>query len=208
MNEAAEFSVNTYFLQRAGHRDVRVVKMARRWGVKAAIRSASRRWTSWRVPGDPSFTLGTVEVSPLSMAEAYATVAAGGIHCNPIIISKITSRGGKNLELPDANCRRVMDEDVADGVNKILKSVVDRGTGRRARIGGEGDIAGKTGTINSNEAVWFAGYTPEVAGVAMISIDNTKSPFIKRKKAAGGLLQRRGFAGYRVPSTVSTWRIG
>ena len=70
-----------------------------------------------------------------------------------------------------------MDQDVADGVNKILKSVVDKGTGTRAKVFGEGDIAGKTGTINSNEAVWFAGYTPEIAGVAMISIDNTKSPF-------------------------------
>ena len=66
------------------------------------------------------------------MAEAYATVAARGIHCNPIIVSKITTRGGKNLEIPDANCHRVMDEDVADGVNKILKSVVARGTGTRA----------------------------------------------------------------------------
>ena len=63
------------------------------------------------------------------MAEAYATFAARGIHCNPIIISKITTRTGKNLDIPDANCRRVMDKDVADGVNKMLKSVVDKGTG-------------------------------------------------------------------------------
>ena len=82
----------------------------------------------------PSFTLGTVEVSPLSMAEAYATFAARGIHCDPIIVSKITTRDGKNLAVPDANCRRVVDKDVADGVNKMLKSVVDKGTGRRAKI--------------------------------------------------------------------------
>ena len=151
----------------------------------------------------PSFTLGTVEVSPLSMAEAYATVAARGIHCNPVIISKITTRTGKNLAVPDANCHRVMDKDVADGVNKILKSVVDKGTGTRAKVYGEGDIAGKTGTINSNEAVWFAGYTPEIAGVAMISIDNTKSPFIKSRKLRkkGDYLPWRGVPGYTVPST-------
>ena len=131
----------------------------------------------------PSFTLGTVEVSPLSMAEAYATVAARGIHCNPIIISKITSRTGKKMEMPDANCQRVMDQDVADGVNKMLKSVIDKGTGTRARICGEADIAGKTGTIDSNEAVWFAGYTPEIAGVAMISIDNTKKPVHQEPEA-------------------------
>jgi len=205
MTEAAEFSVNTYFLQlELATGMCRVVKMAKKMGVKAGHPIG-------QPPVDivekyqaiPSFTLGTVEVSPLSMAEAYATVAARGIHCNPIIISKISTRGGKNLEVPDAECQRVMDKDVADGVNKILKSVVNRGTGKRARIFGEGEIAGKTGTINSNEAVWFAGYTPEIAGVAMISIDNTQSPFIKSRKSRkpGETFRRRGVAGYRVPST-------
>ena len=75
-----------------------------------------------------------------------------------------------------------MDQKVADGVNKILKSVVDKGTGKRAKVFGEGDIAGKTGTINSAEAVWFAGYTPEISGVAMISIDNTRVPFSKAER--------------------------
>jgi membrane peptidoglycan carboxypeptidase len=205
MTEAAEFSVNTYFLQlELATGMCRVVKMAKKMGVKAGHPIG-------QPPVDivkkyqaiPSFTLGTVEVSPLSMAEAYATVAARGIHCNPIIVSKITTRGGKNLQIPDANCRRVMDRDVADGVNKILKSVVARGTGRRAAIGGEGEIAGKTGTINSNEAVWFAGYTPEIAGVAMISIDNTKNPFIKsrRLRGKGNYFRRSGVKQYTVPST-------
>ena len=45
--------------------------------------------------------------------------------------------------------------------------------------------AGKTGTIDSNEAVWFAGYTPEIAGVAMISIDNRRKPFIRARPVSG-----------------------
>ena len=109
------------------------------------------------------------------MAEAYATFASGGIHCNPIIVSKIVNRNGKELKAPDGDCKRVMDEDVADGVNKVLKAVIDKGTGTRALVRGGFDQAGKTGTIDSAEAVWFAGYTPQVAGVSMISIDNQKS---------------------------------
>jgi membrane carboxypeptidase/penicillin-binding protein len=76
--------------------------------------------------------------------------------------------------------------------------VVDKGTGKRAKIYDGRDIAGKTGTINSNEAVWFSGYTPEIAGVAMISVDNTKKPFVRR---GGGYFRRGGVKGYRVPST-------
>jgi membrane peptidoglycan carboxypeptidase len=200
MMEAAQFSVNTYFIQlELATGMCRVTKMAKKTGVKVGARIGQPPVDIVKEFQDkPSFTLGTVEVSPLSMAEAYATFAARGIHCNPIIVSKITTRGGKDLGVPDANCRRVVDKDVADGVNKVLKSVVDKGTGRRAKIYDGRHIAGKTGTIDSNEAVWFAGYTPEIAGVAMISIDNTKSPFIKR---GSGYYRRAGVRGYRVPST-------
>jgi len=205
MTRAAEGSVNTYFLQlELATGMCRVTKMAKKMGVKVGHPIGQPPVDLVDFYQDkPSFTLGTVEVSPLSMAEAYATVAARGIHCNPVIVSKITTRTGKKLEPLDADCKRVMDTDVADGVNKIFKSVVDRGTGTRAKVFGEGDIAGKTGTINSNEAVWFAGYTPEIAGVAMISIDNTKSPFIKSKKLRkkGDSFRRSGVRRYTVPST-------
>ena len=200
MTEAAEFSVNTYFVQlELATGMCRVTKMAEKTGVKVGARIGQPPVDIVKEFQDkPSFTLGTVEVSPLSMAEAYATFAARGIHCDPIIVSKITTRNGKNLDVPDANCRRVVDKDVADGVNKILKSVVDKGTGKRAKIYDGRHIAGKTGTINSNEAVWFAGYTPEIAGVAMISIDNTKRPF---RKSGSGYYRGSGVKGYRVPST-------
>jgi membrane peptidoglycan carboxypeptidase len=119
------------------------------------------------------------------------------VHCNPIIVSKVTNRNGKQLEVPGADCKQVVEQSVADGVNKVLKSVMDKGTGQRAKVFNGYDMAGKTGTIDSNEAVWFAGYTPEVAGVAMISIDNTKRPFMKKK--AG--FRRNGVKNYSVPST-------
>ena len=131
------------------------------------------------------------------MANAYATFASGGIHCNPIIVSKIVNRNGKDLKAPDGDCKRVMDKDVADGVNKVLKAVINKGTGTRALVKDGRDQAGKTGTIDSAEAVWFAGYTPKIAGVAMISIDNQRKPFIKGKSG----FRSHGVTGYRVPSS-------
>jgi membrane carboxypeptidase/penicillin-binding protein len=83
----------------------------------------------------------------------------------------------------------------------MLTSVVNNGTGRPARVFGEGDIAGKTGTTQSNAAVWFAGYTPEIAGVAMISVDNTRAPFSKALRAKGKDYRSRGVKNYTVPST-------
>ena len=195
MTEAAEFSVNTYFVQlQLATGLCNVTKMTEKLGVR--LGTPDRDLVDF-YQFIPSFTLGSVEVSPLSMAEAYATFAARGVHCDPIIVSKVTNRNGKALETPNANCKQVIEPEVADGVNKVLKSVMDRGTGQRAKVLNGYDMAGKTGTIDSNEAVWFAGYTPEIAGVAMISIDNTKKPF--RKKKPG--FRRTGLKNYFVPST-------
>ncbi|HET9649474.1 MAG TPA: transglycosylase domain-containing protein, partial [Microlunatus sp.] len=195
MYKGAAMSVNTYFVQLALDTGMcRVTKMAEKLGVKSGSRD---RDIVDFYQDKPSFTLGSVEVSPLSMAEAYATFAARGIHCNPVIVSKITTRTGKRLEPLDADCKRVISKDVADGMNRLLTRVMTNGTGTRARIPDGRAQAGKTGTIDSNEAVWFAGYTPEVAGVAMISIDNRKKPFIRGQ--AG--FRSRGVKGYRVPSS-------
>ena len=76
----------------------------------------------------PSFTLGSVNVSPLSMAAAYATVAARGMYCSPIAIGKITDTAGKSLPVPSANCHRALSTDVADAVNYILQGVLTSGT--------------------------------------------------------------------------------
>ena len=199
MTEAAEWSVNTYFVQLEMATGMcGVTKMAQKTGVDVGHQIGKPAVNIVKKYQDkPSFTLGTVEVSPLSMAEAYATFASGGIHCDPIIVSKIVNRNGKELARPDGNCKRVMDQDVADGVSKVLKAVITKGTGTRALVPDGRDQAGKTGTIDSAEAVWFAGYTPQVAGVAMISIDNQRKPFMKGKSG----FRSHGVTGYRVPST-------
>ena len=171
MTEAAEYSVNTYFLQlELATGMCRVTKMAEKMGVKVG-----------HAIGQPPVDLvGQVPAHPLvhpryrrgQPAVDGRGVRHGGRPGHPLQPGHHLQDHRPLREEPkplDANCNRVMDQDVADGVNKILKSVVNKGTGMRAKVFGEGDIAGKTGTINSNEAVWFAGYTPEIAGVAMIS---------------------------------------
>ncbi|HEY5821817.1 MAG TPA: transglycosylase domain-containing protein [Propionibacteriaceae bacterium] len=194
MNRAAQRSVNTYFVQLELDTGMcPVVEMAEKLGVESSTKSAPIS----SYDDKPSFTLGTVEVNPLSMAEAYATFAAGGIHCKPVIVDTIKDSTGKELAAPDADCKRVMTEDVANAVNSMLASVITQGTGGRAATADGRPQAGKTGTIDSNKAVWFVGYTPEVAGAAMISVDNTRAPFT----TDSANYRSRGLKGYVVPST-------
>ena len=162
MWQATAYSTNTYFLQRekdSGLCDV--VKMAERAGVHTAT-------------GDPlvpniSFTLGTTEVSPLTVANSYATFAAHGLACEPRSITSVVDRNQSILDVPPV-CNQTIPADVADATTAILTGVVDGDisgrTGQAMSIGRE--TTGKTGTTDSSAAVWYAGYTPNLAAAVWV----------------------------------------
>jgi membrane peptidoglycan carboxypeptidase len=107
----------------------------------------------------PSLTLGPKELSPMTMAAAYATFASGGIYCKPIAVLSIKDRNGKPIDIPKANCGRKLDKDVAAGVNFALQKVLTQGTARGMGIGRP--AGGKTGTTNNSVDTWFVGYTAQ-----------------------------------------------
>ncbi|HLS01005.1 MAG TPA: penicillin-binding transpeptidase domain-containing protein, partial [Beutenbergiaceae bacterium] len=112
---------------------------------------------------NPSFVVGTNEVSPLSMAAAFATYANNGTYCEPIAIISITDADGKELPVPESNCREVISPEVSAGVTHALQTVTSSsGTANQAGIPGR-PTAGKTGTSNSNYDAWFVGYVPQAA---------------------------------------------
>ena len=80
-------------------------------------------------------------------------------------------------------------------MNSLLSGVMTNGTGSRVMTADRRPQAGKTGTIDSNAAVWFVGYTPQVAGAAMISIDNRRRPFDSAKSG----FRSDGLKNYVVP---------
>jgi membrane peptidoglycan carboxypeptidase len=166
----------------------------------------------------PSFTLGSVNVSPLSMAAAYATVADRGVYCSPIAISKIVTATGGSMQVPSANCHQVISSDVADAVNYILQGVLTTGTA--AAIGGlpGREAAGKTGTSNvtapglGTPYAAFAGYTPNLVGY--VSVFNPISPTVHDTMLGSASCYRLEFGGLDCPGQMfganapaSTWHM-
>ncbi|MGL5928112.1 MAG: transglycosylase domain-containing protein [Dermatophilaceae bacterium] len=112
--------------------------------------------------------LGAGESTPLSVASSIATLAAGGKYCEPNPVVSITTADGKEVKVPGPQCKKVISADVAAGVSDLLQSVVKDGPVRRVWSGGSRPVAGKTGTTDNQNQLWFSGYTPQLAMVVWV----------------------------------------
>jgi membrane peptidoglycan carboxypeptidase len=160
-------SVNTFYVQLEEKIGVpAVIDMATRLGIPAErLKDAG--------PTSGSVTLGGFGVSPLEMADAYATLAASGNRCDPKYVNSAADGNGKPIQLAKTSCRQVLDAATADKVTGVLEGVITQGTGaQNAQIGRV--AAGKTGTTDSFYSAWFVGYTRELA--AAVAIGDPRSP--------------------------------
>jgi penicillin-binding protein 1A len=147
----------------------KVGRMAEKLGVK----------TKLKVDGAyvPSMGLGSIAVSPLDMASAYATLAAGGIACQPMTIRKVVLSNGKadgGAGWGKRKCKRVTSDGVAYTVTKILEDNMQAGTGTGAQFGHT--AAGKTGTTDNHADAWFSGYTPRLATTVWVGYPKGEIP--------------------------------
>lgn len=124
----------------------------------------------------PAIALGglTKGVTPLEMASAYGSFANGGLHSNPIAITKVTDAGGKVLKENKPAAEPAIDPVTAYLVSDILKGVINYGTGRAANIGRP--AAGKTGTTENNGDAWFVGYTPDLVTSVWVGHPQNREP--------------------------------
>jgi membrane peptidoglycan carboxypeptidase len=123
----------------------------------------------------PSLTLGIEDISPMTMAAAYAAFANKGEYCSPIVITSILDRNKKPVKIPKSNCSQALDEKVANTVNLGLSRVFKPG-GTAAHLGGlpnNRPASGKTGTTNGSVNTWFVGYTPQLATSVWVGDPNT-----------------------------------
>jgi membrane peptidoglycan carboxypeptidase len=163
MVDAARASTNTYFLQLSQRTGLcPIATIASKLGMYDANQMEPLTQT-------PSMTLGVGNVSPLQLANAYASFAARGKYCTPLLITTVKSYNGKTMVNNSANCKQVLTAEVADGVNAVLHQVMEPGgTGAKLKFGPSA-LAGKTGTIQQNRAVWFAGYSSRLAAASVVA---------------------------------------
>jgi 1A family penicillin-binding protein len=145
-------------------RNTCAVSVAQDVGPDRVIETAQLAGVTTKVEPNLSIALGSCAISPLDMANAYATLARGGEYIEPTFVRKLTDAEGRMVfESPPQSHRVFASEPVAQLVD-ALEDVVERGTGTRARLF-DRPVAGKTGTADGGKDIWFAGFTPDLATV-------------------------------------------
>ena len=152
LRSATENSVNcAYFRLGAAVGLQKIVDMAKALGITHPIN-----------PSNYSLSIGSADgVSPLDMATVFSTLAADGVRHDPVFITKVEDSNGHVLFREKNEGVRVLDPQIARTVTDVLRGVITRGTGTRARLTGH-VAAGKTGTTDRERDAWFVGYTPQL----------------------------------------------
>jgi penicillin-binding protein 1A len=180
LDQATVDSVNVVFAQLdldVGPRNV--THTAHQMGIEAPLES---------VPAEAIGGL-SVGVTPLEMADGYATLASGGVHHDPTAIARVEFPTGK-VDEPEADSgNRVLTEGEAYEVTKILEGVITEGTGAGFTSIGCSAEAGKTGTSENLSDAWFVGYTPKYSTAVWV-----------------GHPQSREETGYGGPTAGPIWR--
>jgi penicillin-binding protein 1A len=162
--QATAHSVNTIFAQlvvSVGPQNV--ADVAHRMGIRTKLQPVC------------SITLGTQDVTPLDMTSAYSTLAARGIHHQPLAITTVRSASGEILDEPKSERDVVLAENDADLATYALQQVVVSGTGTAARLS-DRPSAGKTGTTQDFRDAWFCGYVPQLTTCVWMGYQKSQKP--------------------------------
>ena len=187
MPTAMAKSVNTYFVPLEKDAGLcNVVQMMGKMGITSQATYSPGTHTLAPIEQVQSLTLGTNSLTPLQMANVYATFAARGVYCSPTAITAVTDVNHKNLPVPSANCHSVMQQSTADAITTMLKGVVEDGTGAQDGFADGRPSAGKTGTTDFHKQVWFVGFTPQLSGATVVSDTGSKITPLYDGQTIGG----------------------
>jgi penicillin-binding protein 1A len=147
------------------------VKLIEKVGPRKVIELAHAIGIESELPENLTLALGSGDVTPLELANAYATIASGGLFAEPVFIRKVVDAHGRVLEENRAEPKEVMRPAVAYVLGSMMRAVIEEGTGRRAKVL-DRVLAGKTGTSNESRNVWFGGFSPELVAIVWVGFDN------------------------------------
>lgn len=119
---------------------------------------------------DLTLALGSFGISPLEFSSFYSMFPNYGVKTEPLLVKKVINRDGVE-KVYETKSTTVTTPEQSFLMIDMMREVVKRGTGRNAQVAGI-EIAGKTGTTNSNVDTWFCGFSPDIEIITWYGNDN------------------------------------
>ncbi|HVH97642.1 MAG TPA: PBP1A family penicillin-binding protein [Enhygromyxa sp.] len=148
------------------------IKLLDAVGIDAAIEFARLCGIESELEPNLSLALGTAEVTPFELMRGYLTLARGGSRIEPIFILSI-ELPGEDKWTPTREPEQVLDGGLVFVLASMMRSVVEEGTGTKAKEL-KVPVAGKTGTAAESRDAWFAGFTQDLVAIAWVGFDTPK----------------------------------
>ncbi|MEX0843128.1 MAG: PBP1A family penicillin-binding protein [Gemmatimonadota bacterium] len=176
-NFGGEFS-GDITLRDAFRRSINMVaiRLADEVGIETVAQTAHSLGIASPLPRVPSLAIGSADVLPIEMAEAYSAFANSGVRVRPYPILRVENAEGEVLWEPQPERARILDPLSNRVMVSLMEDVVDGGTANLAvrSVAGlpyEVPAAGKTGTTNNSTDVWFVGFTPTLQASVWFGMD-------------------------------------
>lgn len=154
--------------------NIPTVRLMSKIGIEETIRYARTLGIKSPLKAVFPLALGSSDVTLLELTAAYSVFANGGVRLEPVAILSITDSSGRVLSSSDQPPVQAMKPETAFIITNLLKGVIERGTGWKARELGR-PAAGKTGTTNDYRDAWFIGYTPSLVAGVWVGFDDQRS---------------------------------
>jgi penicillin-binding protein 1B len=149
------------------------VRLANDVGLQEVLNTARMAGIKSRLLPVPSMALGSLEVTPVELAYAYATIASGGIRFDPLPFYSVIAPDGSAIIERSVKRSQTFDPRVCYLAGRALEGVVARGTAREAKsLKISFPVSGKTGTTNKNRDSWFVCYTPDIVLAVWVGYDS------------------------------------
>lgn len=142
-------------------RNIPALRIGQAAGIDAVMNAAERAGISEQMAPELSLSLGCSAVSPLHMANAYATLARGGTFMTPVLVRRVETRTGRQLESFRQDISTNFDRNSVAQIVDLMQDCVAEGTGALAKLP-DRPVAGKTGTADQGKDLWFVGFTPDM----------------------------------------------
>jgi len=156
--------ITAQVMQRVG--PARTARLARQMGVRES-----------KLDEVPALALGTSPVTLYEMVAAYGSIANAGHYLAPVMVMRIENRKGEVLEeFQPSTPETALSAEAEDTLLDAMRGVIERGTGTaiRSRFGVRGDLAGKTGTTQSNTDGWFILMHPQLVAGAWVGFNDAR----------------------------------